>query len=220
MWPREVRFMKEIDFLPEWYKQGRIDQVKHREFYIAIGLIVFFMAVWSIFANSRVAIVKAKNTTLQKDELMRMRSETEYNLAESEYQQLKTKQQILDSVKSRIVVSNVIAELTHLVDSGIILRKLEIKAEPFAEQSGKTGTKVVSATGGQTTAFDRKVRFKITLTGFAADAAGVAEMINKLEHSDYFFQVIPSFSRNTKIEQYEASEFEITCYLSNYRLES
>jgi hypothetical protein len=211
--------MKEIDFLPEWYKQGRLAQVKHREFYIAIGLVIFFMGVWSIFANGRVAIVKARNTTLQETKLAEMHSETEYNLAESKYQELEAKRQMLDSVKSRIVVSNVIAELTRLLDNRIILRKLEIKAEPFAVQSGKTEIKVASA-AGKTTESDQNIRFKITLTGLAADAAGVAEIINKLEQSDYFFQVVPGYSRNATTGQYQASEFEITCYLSNYRLES
>lgn len=212
--------MKEIDFLPDWYKQGRLQQKKRREFYIALGLIVFIMAAWSIFANGRAAVVKARNTTLQNAKLIQMRFDTEYSQAQSEYQQLKSKQQMLDSVKSHIVVSNVIAELTHLLDGGIILKKLGIKAEPFAEQSGKTGVKTVSANGsGWSSPSDKNMRFRITLTGFAADAARVAEMINELEQSGYFFQIIPGFSRNTTIGQYQASEFEITCWLANYRLQ-
>jgi Tfp pilus assembly protein PilN len=208
--------MKEIDFLPEWYRQGRLAHVQHREFYIAIGLVIFFMGVWSIFANGRVAIVKAQNTTLQEAKLAQMRSETEYNLAEDKYQQMKAKQQMLDSVKSRIAVSNIIAELTHLLDGNIVLKKLVIKAEPFSVRSSKAEIKAA----GQTAESDKYVRFKITLTGLAADTAEVAEMINKLERSDYFFQVVPGYSRNTTTGQYQASEFEITCYLSNYRLES
>ncbi len=210
--------MKEIDFLPEWYKQGCLQQKKHRDFYIALGLIVFIMAAWSIFANGRVAIVKARNTTLRNSKLIQERSETEYNQAENEHQKLKSRYEILDSVKSHIVVSNVIAELTHLLDSGIVLKKLEIKAEPFSEQGGRTGVKVISVAGGQPAPFERKTRFRITLTGLAADAAQVARVINRLEQSDYFFRIVPGFSRNTTIGQYQASEFEITCYLANYRL--
>ena len=210
--------MKEIDFLPEWYKQGCLQQKKHREFYIALGLIVFIMAAWSIFANGRVVVVKARNTTLRNAKLIQERSETEYNQADGEYRQLKSRCKILDSVKSHIVVSNVIAELTHLLDGGIILKKLEIKAEMIGGQSGKTGIKVISTAGGRPTLSEKKVRFRITLAGLAADAAQVAEVINRLEQSDYFFQIVPGFSRNTTTGQYQASEFEITCYLANYRL--
>lgn len=211
--------MKEIDFLPEWYKQGRLDRTKHREFYVAICLVIFSMGVWSIFANGRVAIVKARNTAFQEAKLSRMHSETEYKLAESKYRQLKARQQMLDSIKSRITVSNVIAELGHLLDSSIILRKLEIKTESFSIQSSKAAIRTASA-AGRTKESDKNVRFKITLTGLAADAAEVAKMINKLERSDYFFQVVPGYSRNATTGQYQASEFEITCYLSDYRLES
>jgi hypothetical protein len=207
--------MKEIDFLPEWYKQGRLQQAKHREFYVALGLIVFIMTAWGIFANGRVAIAKAKNTSLQNIKLTRVRSEAEYNHADNEYKRLKSKYQILESVKSHIVVSNVIAELAHLFDRGIILKKLEIKAEPFTGQDG------AAARGANRQSLsDKKVRFKVTFTGLAADATKVAEIISKLEQSGYFFQIIPSFSRNTIINQYQASEFEITCYIANYKLQN
>ncbi|MDD5459999.1 MAG: PilN domain-containing protein [Phycisphaerae bacterium] len=211
--------MKEIDFLPEWYMQGRLAQVKHREFYVAIGLVVFFMGIWSVFANGRAAIVKAQNAALQESKLAEMNSVAEYDLTEEKYQQIKTQQQILDSIKSHITVSNVIAELTHLLDSNVVLEKLTIKAEPFSVQNSKAEIKTAFASG-QTEEADKSIRFKITLTGVAADTAKVAEIINKLEQSDYFFQVVPGYSRNLTTGQYQASEFEITCYLSNYKLES
>jgi hypothetical protein len=211
--------MKEIDFLPEWYKQGCVQQQKHREFYVALGLIIFIMMVWGIFANGRVAIVKAKNTTLLNEKLTRVRSETEYEQAEMEFQRLKSRYQILELVKSRIAVSNVIAEISHLLDNGVILRKLEIKAEPFGEQGKKTEAKGAGTGGAELISLpDIKTRFRITLTGLAADAARVAEVISKLEQSGYFFRIIPGFSKNTTVGQYQASEFEITCYLANYKL--
>ena len=57
--------MREIDFLPQWYKHGRLEQQKYREFYIALGLIVLVMVVWSVFANGRVAVVKSRNSSFQ-----------------------------------------------------------------------------------------------------------------------------------------------------------
>ena len=80
------------------------------------------------------------------------------------------------------------------------------------------------------------VRFKVEISGIAADAGDVAELICKLEDSPYFCQVYPSFSRNSRIkagtvpwlgsdssytadDSYQISEFEIGCYLANYRQE-
>lgn len=209
--------MKEIDFLPEWYKQGCVQQKKHREFYFALGLIVASMAVWSIFANGRVAIIKARNTTLRNTQLVQGRSEAEVKQAQDEYEQLRLKSKMLDSVNPHIVVSNVIAEITHLLDGGIILKELEIKTEPISEQEARTGIKVVSA-GDKSLPAEKNTRFRITLRGYAPDAEGVAEVIQRLEQSDYFNQIIPGFSKNTTIGQYQASEFEVTFCLANYKM--
>jgi len=210
--------MKEIDFLPDWYRQGRMQERKHREFYIALGLIVFIMFVWSAFANGRVAIVKARNATLQNARLIQARSEEEYSTAEKEYQQLKVKSDVLKSVGSRIVVSNILAELTYLLDGRVVLKKIEIKAEPFEYKDNQTGIRTVStAAPGQGSSFEKSERFKIVLAGFAADATEVAEIINRLEQSDYFFQIVPGYSRNVTIGEYQASEFEISCYLANFK---
>ncbi len=90
------------------------------------------------------------------------------------------------------------------------------------------------------------VRFKVVMAGVAVDASDVAALTCKLEDSPYFCHVVPSFSRNVKIsvkgdsslraetdvvegtleakgsfreaeESIEVSEFEINCYLANYR---
>ena len=126
---------------------------------------------------------------------------------------------MLEAVRSRITISNIIAELTHLLDRGIILKKLAIKTEQFTVQNEEPEIKV-AYTSGQKEESDKGIRFKVVLSGLAIDAAEVAKMVNKLEQSDYFFQVVPGYSKNTTTEQYYASEFEVTCYLSNYRLES
>ncbi|MHB0947122.1 MAG: PilN domain-containing protein [Sedimentisphaerales bacterium] len=211
--------MREIDFLPDWYKHGRAEQRKHREFYIAIGLIMLVMIVWSVFANGRVAAVKAKNATLQNARLIQTRGQTEYDDAQNQFEQMQAKQRMLDSVKSNMAVSNVLAEISHLLTGGVVLKKLEIKAEPLPSQdNAKSEIKIYSADSAQSKTFDNKVRFKIVISGLASDAAQVAETINMLEMSDYFFQVIPGFSRNIPVGERQMCEFELTCYLSNYIL--
>ena len=211
--------MREIDFLPDWYRHGRVEKRKYREFYVAIGLIVLVMVVWSIFANGRVAVVKARNTTLQNARFIQTQGQAEYDAAQNKFGQMQTKQRMLDSVKSNMAVSNVLAEISHLLDSRVVLKKLEIKAEPIPSQTNaKNEIQIYSADSDKSKMFDNKVRYKIVLSGLAADAAQVAEAINMLEMSDYFFQIIPGFSRNTLIGERQVCEFELTCYLSNYIL--
>jgi hypothetical protein len=90
-----------------------------------------------------------------------------------------------------------------------------------------------------------KVRFKILIAGIAANSGAVADLTLELEKSPYFFQVKPSYSRSKELKiktestkgtddsasktpltnrtsaveekGLEVSEFEITCYLANYR---
>jgi hypothetical protein len=211
--------MREIDFLPDWYKHGRAEQRKHREFYVAIGLIMLVMIVWSVFANGRVAVVKARNASLQNAKLIQTQGQMEYDAAQNQLEQMQAKQRMLDSIKSNMAVSNVLAEISHLLNGRVVLKKLEIKAEPVPSQNNaKNEIQVYSADSAQPKTFDNKVRYKIVISGLAADAAQVAETINMLEMSDYFFQVIPGFSRNTPVAGRQVCEFELTCYLSNYIL--
>jgi cell division protein FtsB len=210
--------MKEIDFLPDWYKQGRVQQKKHREFYFALGLVMCIMAVWSIFANGRAAIVKARNTNLQSERIKQAEAEAEYSAADSEYQQLKAEAETLKSVESKITVSDVIAELTYQLGGKVVLKKIEIKGEPIKNQNNQTSVKSASAAASeQAMPFKEDKKYKIIINGFAADAAEVAEIINRLEDSKYFFQIVPVFSKNVKFREYQACEFEINCYLANYK---
>ena len=97
--------------------------------------------------------------------------------------------------------------------------------------------------GGKGAPLVGDVRFKVVIGGVAADAGDVAALICRLEDSPYFCQVYPSFSRNRRInpvrnstmgnriqkgkisngvkvragEDFQVSEFEISCYLANYR---
>ena len=79
------------------------------------------------------------------------------------------------------------------------------------------------------------VRFKVVISGVAADASDVAALICRLEDSPYFFQVVLSFSRSAELKvesilpasggtpkagaDITVSEFEIHCDLGNYRLQ-
>jgi hypothetical protein len=210
--------MKEIDFLPDWYKQGLVQQQKHREFYFALGLILCVMGMWSIFANGRVAVVKAKNASLEKTKILQEASEAEYFAADAEYQKLKLEDETLKSVESQMAVSDVLAELTNLVGTKTVLRKIEIKGEPIDNPNKQTSIRSAAAgSAEQTLPFKETKKFKIIIIGLASGAEEVAEIINRLEESEYFFQIVPGYSKNVKAGEYQACEFEISCYLANYK---
>jgi len=217
--------MKEIDFLPEWYKQRQLLRRQHRDYYIGLGLILFIMLTWSVFANGRVAQVKARNTKLKDTNVSQSNFGIEYSKAQAAYSQIKTKADDLKLIETKIRVSNLLAELSYIIDGRVVLSRMDIQAEPFEKGSANStnsgALRVAGAYSAQgNTNEGQMVRSRLTLAGIAANAAEVAQLISKLEASDYFIQIIPGFSRNVTVNGYQGSEFEISCYLANYEIDN
>ncbi|GAF86821.1 unnamed protein product, partial [marine sediment metagenome] len=157
----------------------------------------------------------------------------EFAKIKSQVAELQKKAKSIEEIDSKIRVGNVLAEMSFLIDEKIVLGKVEFKAEKFADKQlskANVGSAVRVARarfGGKNAPLLGDVRFKVVINGVAADASDVAKLICKLEDSPYFCQVIPSFSRNKKIkvgmslakEDLQVTEFEISCYLANYRQE-
>ncbi len=238
--------MKEIDFLPEWYKSGLRRQVSYRTQCIALGGVFVVMVVWNfIDAHS---ISKARAQFAQMSTKQAEAEGLSVKLAElkSEVRELKEKVESIEEIDSKIDVVSVLAEMSFLIDERIVLNKIVFDAEKIEDerQSGpspRAGT-VVRAVR---TKLNEKwklplgdVRFRVVIVGVAADASGVASLICKLEDSPYFCDVVPSFSRTAEINvtsnpslrsgtknvnsgresggKIQVSEFEISCYLANY----
>ncbi len=238
--------MKEIDFLPEWYKNGRRRKVTYRMQYVALGGIFLIMVAWNFFAARTIAKAEA--------ELVRITAgNTEVEAAMLKFAGLKGQVGVLqrqtaliEEIDSKIDVASVLAELSSLIGRRIVLSKVYLVAEKFAEReeakrSRRTGRVVrvgrVKFSAKQTLPLG-DVRFKVVIAGVAVNACDAAALVCKLEESPYFFQVAPSFSRNREINpassralrssdlerpgqesrtSVKASEFEINCYLANYR---
>ncbi len=233
--------MKEIDLLPEWYKTGKRRQVNVRRQYVALAFIFVVMMVWNFItahsvskATARVDDLSSKQTEAQKDI-------NEFIEIKNKVSQLKQKMDVLEKTDSRVNIANVLAEISFLIDESVALSKVEIKAEKFDSQSvepqvlrrARNVRQSPNMAAGDTTLLG-DIRFKLVINGVAAEASNVAELICKLEESPYFWQVYPSFSRDTNLRdtqssgrtaqalqnsteaEVQISEFEISCYLANY----
>ena len=242
--------MKEIDFLPEWYKSGQRRQVSYRTQYIALGGVLVVMVVWNFIATHSISKVRAQFAQMSTKQAEAEGLSVKLAGLKSELRGLQEKAESIEDIDSKIDVAGVLAEMSFLIDEKIVLSKVAFIAEKFedrrqAEISPRAGT-VVRAVR---TKLGKKrelplgdVRFRVVISGVAADASHVAALICRLEDSPYFCQVVPSFSRtavinaagnpsfrsrtkslNTKGSVQETggniqvSEFEISCYLANYR---
>ena len=221
--------MKEIDFLPSWYRTDRRQQISYRTQYAALGGIFVVMLVWNFITTASISRTTAKLAQAKSNMAGVETTSQEFNKVKSKVTELQKKAKVLDEIDSKIDVTGVLAEISFLIDKKIVLSNLEFAAEKFADKrrvnpNGGSAIRVVGANSGKKPLPLGDVRFKVVLSGVASDASDVAALICKLEDSPYFHQVIPSFSRNTKVkrasdikaEDLQASEFEITCELANY----
>ncbi len=242
--------MKEIDFLPEWYKSGQRRQVSYRTQYIALGGVFVVMVVWNFIATHSISKVRAQFAQMATRQTQAEGLSVKLAELKSELRGLKEKAKFIEEIDSKIDVADVLAEISFLIDEKIVLSKVSLIAEKIEDKrqaglSPRAGT-VVRAV--RTKLSEKRnlplgdVRFRVVIVGVAANASNVASLICKLEDSPYFCQVVPSFSRTAVINtasnsslrsrtkstntkgsvqknrgNIQVSEFEISCYLANYR---
>lgn len=233
--------MKDIDFLPEWYKSDMRREVSHRTQYIALGGVFLVMVVWSLTTTHSISKARAEFVDMSAMHTQAERVSAQSAGIENKLRSLQKKIDNTGKIDSRIDVASVLAEMGFLIEEAIVLNKVEFVAEKFPDnQQGKTSGRTAAVVRAIRVKTGQKqqlplghVRFKVVIAGVAANMTDVATLTRKLEDSPYFCQVVPSFSRSATVEAESApasreavpdagasiavSEFEIHCYLANYR---
>jgi cell division protein FtsB len=237
--------MKEIDFLPEWYKSGRRRKVSYRTQYVALSGVLLVMIVWNFVAGRSVSQAKAQLAQMVRRQANMTNGSRRLAELKREIEKLNNKADSIKAIDSKIDVAAVLGELSFLIDERIVLARVELIAEKFKEKKESNpatpGPALVRIArpkvGVHDTMYVGDVRFRVVITGVAAEGRDVAELICKLEDSPYFCQVVLSFSQDSTIRDtgasaakrpdmgaraleqargIRASEFEIGCYLANY----
>ena len=225
--------MKEIDFLPKWYKSRRWKRISYRTQCVALCVIFATLILWNFAVSSSIAEADAEVTRLEPSHMEAENTSRRFARIKDQFTELQEKANVLDEIDSKINVGNVLAELSFLINERVVLSQIEFKAERLTSVRGtKSDSSAVVRLLPEKSGDKKKLptgmaRFKVIISGVAADAGDVAELICKLEESPYFSQVYPSFSRGKKIKasslyaqgDLQISEFEVSCYLANYRQE-
>ena len=198
--------MKEIDFLPEWYKSGKRREISYRTQYIALGGVIVVMVVWSFITSQSISTAGAQFTQMETRQTQAKDLSIKLSELKTELRALQEKAESIEEIDSKIDVADVLAEMSFLIDDKIVLGKVEFIAEKIENKQqdklSPMGSNVVRA--AQATMSTKQmplgdVRFRVVIGGVAADAINVAALITRLEGSPYFCQVVPSFSRTTMI---------------------
>jgi len=218
--------MKEIDFIPNWYRIGRQRRRTYRRQYMLLGglfglLLVGCLGLGVSISRGRAFVERTRDAESTYG-VIRERFEA----VQRQVTELEAKQRMLETLDPQVAWSAVVAEVSHVVPSNIVLERLEITAESVSGPGSgpaKVGTpKVVlsaSAVGAAAPAADAmpesQERFRVRIKGVAADAGQVSRLVSNLEQSDYFRQISPGLIRNKRLAGRECIEFEVACYLAN-----
>jgi Tfp pilus assembly protein PilN len=214
--------MTELDFIPEWYQAGRNRQLWRQRRCVMIGLTVVVVVCGFLAAG--------RSLTLANAELSMMRSEFESGISkiqrfrerQTELGNLQKNVKMFEAVNPRTPYTAALAELTHCIDSNIVLSKLTIQAVPVEsadldKAAGRKQTRVQMRSAAAATSA-APVQTELILRGIALNGSTVAELIASLEQSGYFCRVIPGYSKNAKVHDFDVSEFEVRCVLADFEV--
>jgi hypothetical protein len=235
--------VKELDFLPDWYKADRRRQVHVRRQYVALVIVFLVMMTFNVTALHRAGKASAEGTRLENQRVGAEAVVREFDDLTRKLNELKGKANLVEQIDARVDMAAVLAELSRLIGDSIVLRRLEIEAEPFglAQDKGQTSGSVVrlaaKGAGAEAKTSLGRVKFRIVLTGVAARPADAPDLVCRLDGSSYFQRVQLLFCGSARAQGgaraapvspdggtavpsaggSNLTEFEIACYLANYK---
>ncbi len=217
--------MKELDFIPDWYRADRQRKRRRHRHCVPFGLVAALMAAWSFIVGQSVSGLSAETQAIEIT-LEKGRQAVQDALAmEQEIAALDRLARILEALTPRTTLSAILGELSQCVEEQIVFSQVALTQEPISDDTGK----MASSPGGlvrlgatkpaeASSLPDAPQRTRVTLIGIAAGGAEVAQLINRLETSHYFDRVSPVYSRAKKVGAKEVTEFEITCTIADYQV--
>jgi len=237
--------MKEIDFLPEWYKEGKRQRQHVRRQYMVLVVAFMTMVGYNVTATHRITRASAELAQLEG---LRVEAEIacqEFNTVTKDLSQVREKAALIERIDSKINMAAVLAEMSHILGETVVLSRVDFVAEPFADDDkashpSDTGVRVADGKKDVSRAtLVGSVRFRIVLTGVAVSPADVAALVSRLDDSSYFDRVHASFWRSGKVQTggksvgaapkaqagvasageaggLDVTEFEVVCCLANY----
>ena len=226
--------MREIDFLPEWYTEGKRRRVQRCRQYAGLTIVFLGMMAHNLVSAHRIGRASAELAQLETHRVQAESVTRRFDMISAELGQYQAEANLLKQMDSRIDPAAVVAEISHLISRHVVLSRVEFISEPVrprnaTDKSSGSAVRAASRSGkaGKSTPLG-DVKFHVVLAGVAASPADVGALVCRLDESSYFQEVHPSFSRNNSIEVAEASatspkrtfqvsEFEISCYLANYK---
>ena len=222
--------MKEIDFIPEWYKAGRERKRRYVRQYTLLAIMFTLMLGWGFIINGHIASVNAEvqevQTSFEKRQLLVQKTlDIEARIAE-----MRQKKALLDRIEARTPLTAIIGELSYLISKNVILTELSLENEPIEQAKAKANDSSTSAVVIRASDLKKDKQnevissspscCRVGMTGIAARPADAALLIAHLDQTGYFNHVSLVYSKPKKIKDRNVTEFCISCTVADYQLVS
>lgn len=216
--------MKDLDFLPDWYRANQDRRQRRRRHYVIFGVVVAAAVLWSFVVGRSVSGLQAETRQMETAmEQGQQAVQAAYEM-DAEIQRLSRQAEVLEALTPRTAVSAVLAELSHCVGDNLVLGRVLLRYEPIAEAKARPDAaggaiRIGAARSDAPSPLpDVPQRARVVISGVAAGGAQVAGLIEQLENSGYFKTVSPGFSRARMVGNHTVTEFEIACTVADYRI--
>src|SRR4030042_5429337 len=117
--------MKEIDFLPEWYKSSRRRQISLRTQYVVLISLFMVTMLWHIVSFISLSGAKADISQMTPKQSEAKTVSLEFERLKSELTAMQKKADVIEEISSNMDVTNVLAEMSFLIGEKIVLSKVE-----------------------------------------------------------------------------------------------
>ena len=207
--------MKDIDFLPQWYRQARRshDSRISRLWLAMIGLCA--LAVWFGVGKLQTGQAQAQLAYLTDQNQMVQEGLDLIGQLEEEQAELQERYKLAQELAPTLSSVEILSKLADLIPPQIALKKLEVVSklsEPSAARSDKLtalAAKISAGTpSGPTPPQPRTVEMEVSVIGLAPSETDVAILVGQLAGCRDFRQVRLEYCKAATIEQCQGYSFK------------
>ncbi len=186
--------MRDVDFLPEWYRDNTQRKLSVRRQYIALSIIFLIMIFSNAVASRKISRANADLTRSDTERGHAERFMVEFGRLNSRVSETRAAVMSANRLNLELDVADVLAELSTVVSGEIVLRSVELLGRNPAEQAlaGETAPLPFDSDEAGELSVDR---FAVRLIGFAQHADHVSALIAELEDSATFHDVNLVYSK-------------------------
>ena len=180
--------MRDVDFLPKWYKDKTRRKLMAQRQYVALGIIFLIMIFSNAVASRSISRASADLTRSDTERGQAERFMVEFERLNARVSETRSAMTSANRLKLELDVAHVLAELSALVSGEIVLQSVELLRLKPTEQTLLNETAEApldSDDAGEHMAG----RFSVRLMGFASHAGHVAALIAELANSATFGKV-------------------------------